>query len=60
MTLDKAIELLDFDIRDSGYVNPVELNEAEHLGIEALKRLQWGRKVDYAFAWGRLPGETEG
>lgn len=36
-----------------------DYDQALSLGIEALKRLREGRKVDHAFAWKRLPGETK-
>lgn len=59
MTLRKAIELLQLDLNDPGSVPIKDLNQAQKLGIEALKRLQEERKhLETAFT-GLLPGETK-
>ncbi|MBA7581907.1 hypothetical protein ES708_23821 [subsurface metagenome] len=59
MTIDEAIRLLQKDLDDSGSVDIMDLNEAQQLGIEALKRLKVNR-VKYAFPHSMLlPGETK-
>jgi len=59
MKLSKAIELLQQDIDDPGSVDIMDVNEAERLGIEALKTIKAERTI-YGFKRQfRLPGETE-
>jgi hypothetical protein len=59
ISLDEAIKLLQKYIDDPGSVDILDLNKAEALGIEALKRLQFIRKYAKTSNWIRLPGETE-
>jgi len=59
MTKNEAIRLLQSDIDDPGSIDILELEDAERLGIEALK---WRKLMenDYGSWVGPLlPGETE-
>lgn len=58
-TIDDAIENIKEVLKLDCHIKYSEWQDALQLGIEALKRLQEGRKVDHAFAWKRLPGETK-
>lgn len=59
MTIDQAIELLRRDIDNPGSADIQDLNEAEQLGIEALKRVKDAREVGGYGSWYFLKGETE-
>ena len=59
MTIDEAIKLLNKDIDDPGSVDIMNVNKAEELAIEALKRLEAIRLRDPIEALTKLPGETE-
>lgn len=59
MTLEKAIELLQLDLDDPGSVPIEDLNQAQELGIEALKAIQLSRTVYTFEIYELLPGETE-
>jgi len=59
MKLEKAKELLQQDLDDPGCVDITDLNEAQRLGIEAMKRLFWIRTRGYRNLTELLPGETE-
>ena len=59
MTIDKAIEILEEHAHKLELCADYDECAATKLGVEALKRLQAGRKVDHAFAWHKLPGETK-
>ena len=59
MTADKAIELLKTDLLIPGSVDKLDFQDAEQLGIEALKKWKEYRASDKSW-WGNLlPGETE-
>lgn len=58
MKLEKAIEILT-KWRDKGEGDGEELEEAENLGIEALKKIQSGRDYECSAAPVSLPRETE-
>ena len=59
MTIDEAIRILNLDIESGCSTPPANLDEAEGLGIEALKRIKDYRKRSSTFATPLLPGETE-
>jgi len=59
ITIEKAIELLKQDLNDPGSVDIMDLNEAQALGIEALKRVQLLRSNFNELGLAQLPGETE-
>uniref|UniRef100_A0A6M3XWA1 Uncharacterized protein n=1 Tax=viral metagenome TaxID=1070528 RepID=A0A6M3XWA1_9ZZZZ len=59
MTIDKAIELLDTAKEGFPVKDDEEYYKAMELGIEALKRLEEGRKRGYDYFGHLLPGETE-
>lgn len=59
MKLEKAIKLLQLDLNDPGSVAIEDLNEAQALGIEALKRIKECRLADYMIREDLLDGETE-
>jgi len=58
MIIHKAIELLLLDLDDPGSVPIEDLNDAQHLGIEALKRVLDVRRFPDATNWQPLPEET--
>lgn len=58
MTLEEAMTDLSIQLEVKRRLGQSRQADAIKLGIEALKRLGEGRKVDHAFAWKRLPGET--
>lgn len=59
MKLDKAIEILgDIPGLADRYTDD-ELEEAERLGIEALKRTMSNRITNFPLDYSPLPGETE-
>lgn len=58
MKLEKAIELLQQDLNDPGSVAIEDLNEAQELGIEALKRHKNKASLTFAGMLQPLPGET--
>ena len=60
MTIDQAIKLLQADIDNPGSVAIEDVNKAETLGIEALKRVRDNRGECYTPISVKLPGETEG
>lgn len=59
MTLSKAIEILQMDIKDPGSVAIEDVNQAEGLSIEALERVLDVRRFPEASNWKPLPGETK-
>ena len=59
MKLEKAIELLELAVADPGAVDIMDLNEAEELGIEALKHMKSERTIHGFKRHFRMPGETE-
>ena len=59
MKLEKAIEVLEEELETNLFVLGSELDQAQRLGIEALKReLQHRQGVETNSPW-LLPGETE-
>lgn len=58
MNIPKAIELLQLDLDDPGSVPIEDLNEAQTLSIEALKRVNHIRPNEAYANMTRLPGET--
>ena len=60
MKIDKAIEILTIHNDHNPNITDAERNTAHLLGIEALKRIQKGRKVlVYPFMDNLLPGESD-
>ena len=59
MNLDKAIEILDLNIRQRAPTMPHDVLDALKLGIEALKRVNFHRTSSLASPHILLPGETE-
>ncbi|MBA7590015.1 hypothetical protein ES708_32114 [subsurface metagenome] len=59
MTIDEAIRILNLDIESGCSTPPANLDEAEQLGIEALKRIHSYRPVLEHQIVALLPGETE-
>jgi len=59
MTIDEAIRRLQTDIDYPGKIDIMDVQEAERLGIEALKRISKNRLVDNHPDQALLPGETE-
>lgn len=57
ITIDKAIQLLNFDLDDPGSVAIEDLNEAQELGVEALKHIQSNRRINNHPDQEKLPGE---
>lgn len=57
MKLDKAIELLQLDLNNPGSVAIEDLNEAQELGIEALKAVQRSRNDHTTLGCSILIGE---
>ena len=60
MTIDEAIRLLNLDIESAYSTPPVDLDKAEQLGIEALKREQYYRRLNSPLSSTKLPSETKG
>jgi len=58
MTLPKAIELLKKDLDDPGSVDIMDLNKAQAIAIEAVKRVQQQRDLCHLWTKTLLPGET--
>ena len=58
MELDKAIEIQDLAVKDPDSVDDDDLEEAQKLGIEAMKRLKRNRIWPKIYHGGALPGET--
>jgi hypothetical protein len=59
MTIDEAIRILNLDIESGCSTPPANLDEAEGLGIEALKRIKDYRQRSSVRMTPLLPGETE-
>ncbi|MBA7579590.1 hypothetical protein ES708_21461 [subsurface metagenome] len=59
MTIDEAIRILNLDIESGCSTPPANLDEAEGLGIEALKRVKWHKDQHERGYYELLPGETE-
>lgn len=59
MRIDEAIKSLQKDIDDPGSVDIIDVNEAEKLGIEALKLEKWRRGTIPSPVVILLPGETK-
>lgn len=59
MKVEKAIEILQEDIKKTWHGEPDTLTEAEALGVEALKRLRVLRGMPNQNPNILLPGETE-
>ena len=60
MTLEEAIKILRSDIDDPGSIDIMDVNQAEELGIEALKFYQSVKAWMERFTTYLLPGETKG
>lgn len=58
MQIDKAIEIL-ISWKQTGEGDCGDLDAAENLAIEALKRLKEGREMGYDYFEHWLPGETK-
>lgn len=59
ITINKAIELLEKDLDNPGSVDIMDLNQAQKLGIEALKAYAQARRLGLPLRCGQLPGETK-
>lgn len=59
MTLVEAIRLNQKDLDDPGSVDILDLNKAQALGIEAMKRVAGNRKYPQPTVYPLLPGETK-
>jgi len=59
MNLNKTIQLLQQDLDDPGSVDILDLNQAQHIGIEALQQLLWSREHDSPIFHPSLPSETK-
>jgi len=59
MKLEKAIEILQMDIDNPGCIAIENVNEAEQIGIEAMKRIHAERYLYPPTMDKLLPGETK-
>lgn len=59
ITLKKAIEILELNIKEAGSKMPPDCRDALQLGIEALYRCQEFRKYTTPKVYMPLPGETD-
>ncbi|GAI76576.1 unnamed protein product [marine sediment metagenome] len=59
MTIDEAIRILNLDIESGCSTPPANLDEAEGLGIEALRTVKRIRAIEQDPDSWQLPGETE-
>ncbi|MBA7584110.1 hypothetical protein ES708_26063 [subsurface metagenome] len=59
MKIEKAIEIKSRTGDEFLHTDPDEIDEAERLSIEALKRLEEDRRDNPHTAWLLLPGETK-
>lgn len=59
MTLSKAIELLEQELKDPGSVDPADLRKAQELGLEALKAEKRRRHLYLWHEFNLFPGETK-
>jgi len=59
MTLDKAIEILDLNVRQRSPQMPPDVKDALKLSIEALKLIEVQRFHKELGMYSFLPGETE-
>jgi len=57
MKLEKAIEILDLNIRQRNHRMPPDVFDALKLGKEALKRIQQYRQTSSYLSFMNLPGE---
>jgi len=57
ITIDEASRILTLDIESGCSTPPADLDKAERLGIEALKREKYNREHFLFPASGPLPGE---
>lgn len=60
LTLLKAAEILNFNVKEAGDKMPPDVKEAVIKGGEALMRLDQGRKSGIAWAQKLLPSEIKG
>lgn len=58
MTLPKAIEIMELNLKEAGSKMPPDCRDALQLHIEAAKRIQVGRSKGYDYFGHLLPGET--
>ena len=58
MPLDKAIEIINLNIRVAGKKMPPDVRAALTLGIEALKHIKHGRSCQGNYVDNPLPDET--
>jgi len=59
MNIDEAIKILKADLLRPGSVNKLDFQDAEQLGIEALKRERSNRRFKAHIDHSLLPGETK-
>lgn len=59
MTLKKAIEILELNLREAGKQMPPDCREAIRLNLESSKRVQLQRDLAGVITPALLPGETE-
>ena len=57
MTIDEAIEIKSREGEEFLHTDPDDIDEAERLSIEALKREKEHRELDIDTRFGLLPGE---
>jgi len=58
MKLEKAIEIMDDMVNPENTIGDADDKDAINLGIEALKRLEYGRLFPNRHCLRKLPGET--
>ena len=59
MTIDKAIEYLDYILKQHPRIEHADFGDAIKLGIEALKGIKKVRKTFEPYVTALLPGETK-
>lgn len=59
MKIEKAIEILKADLLQPGSGDKLDFQDAEQLGIEALKQVEQNRTINLDISYEPLPGETE-
>lgn len=60
MTLSKAVEILDLNIKEAGVTINSDIKEALLYGKESIERVDEGRKRGFSWAQKLLPTEIKG